>query len=105
MSKPLMVTTTFANQADALRLARLLLERKLIACAQLSGSTQSLYWWQNEIVDATEIVMTMKTTKCLFAELAQVIQEHHPYDVPEIVGTEIVAISQSYRNWLESEVK
>ena len=105
MTKPLVVTTTLANREDALRLARLLLERKLIACAQLSDSVQSLYWWQNEIVDAREIVLTMKTTNDLFAELTQIIQDQHPYDVPEIIGTEIVATSQPYLDWLESEVK
>ena len=46
MKTIVLISTTLENKADAERIAELLLERKLIACAQISGPITSLYRWK-----------------------------------------------------------
>jgi uncharacterized protein involved in tolerance to divalent cations len=37
--------------------------------------------------------------------VAAAIRSLHPYDVPEIVATEIVYADEAYRLWLEQETR
>ena len=46
--KPIAVVTTVANREDAHRLARILVERKLAALAQIS-EIESIYHWQGDV--------------------------------------------------------
>lgn len=105
MTEPIIVTTTLEEHEAAERLARLLLEKKLIACAQILGPGRSLYWWQGKIVEASEVVLAMKTDRSYFDRIQQFIKAEHPYQVPEIVATAIVCGSSDYLDWLNGELR
>jgi periplasmic divalent cation tolerance protein len=105
MSVPLLVTTTVESRGDAEKLSRILLEKRLIACAQIAGPVSSSYWWLGEIVSSQEYVLTMKSDEFRYEELEQVILEIHPYETPEIVATVMVHVSEGYRQWLEKELR
>lgn len=105
MNTPLQITTTFEGRDDAERLARVLLERRLIACARIAGPVSSSYWWQGGIVSSEEYVLTMKSDESQYRELERVILELHPYEVPEIVATVITHVSAGYQQWLEKELR
>ena len=97
------VTTTVERKEDGERLASLLLERRLVACAQISGPLTSLYRWQGETVTAAEYLLTLKTRRSLFRQVEELLREEHPYQVPEILGDEAAAASQAYAEWVEGE--
>jgi len=105
MPVPLLVTTTVESRGDAEKLSRVLLEKRLIACARIAGPESSSYWWQGQIVSAQEYVLTMKSDDSRYKELEQVILELHPYDVPEIAATAMTHVSDGYRQWLEKELR
>lgn len=105
MSEPIVVSTTLEEPGDAERLARLLLEKRLIACAQIFGPGKSLYWWQGEIAEASETLLTMKTDRQLLPVVEQLIKAEHPYQVPEIVVTAISGGSREYLDWLAGELR
>lgn len=100
-----MVTTTCETGEDAQGLAQLLLKMRLAACVQISSPIQSFYRWQGEIAADGEFLVTMKSERRMFERLASTIKEHHPYDVPEIIATEIVAIDNDYLTWLAEELR
>lgn len=102
--QPIIVTTSCESGEDAQRLARLILEKRLAACVQISSPIQSYYWWKGEIAADGEFLLTMKSERRLFERISSTIKEHHPYDVPEIVATEIVAIDKAYLTWLTEEL-
>jgi periplasmic divalent cation tolerance protein len=104
MDIPLLITTTLESRADAEKLSTLLLHKRLIACAQISGPVSSSYWWQGEIVHSDEYLLTMKSNERRYQELEQVLRESHPYEVPEIVATAMTHLSEGYRHWLEEEL-
>lgn len=103
--QPIIVTTTCETVEDAQRLAQLILEKRLAACVQISSPIRSFYWWQGEIAADGEFLVTMKSERRIFERIASTIKEHHPYDVPEIVATEIVAIDKDYLAWLAEELR
>ncbi|MBU0943021.1 MAG: divalent-cation tolerance protein CutA [Proteobacteria bacterium] len=104
MSDALIVTTTFARREDALILGKLLLTKRLIACAQVSGPVQSLYWWKGKIEEDEEYCLIMKSSTALWKTLEEEIRLNHPYEVPEIVAISPAAVSADYGQWLLEEL-
>jgi periplasmic divalent cation tolerance protein len=84
------------------RIARVLLEQRLIACANLITHVQSFFTWEGETKADEEVLMILKTRATLFqAELIPIIRALHPYEVPEIIAMPIVMGADSYMNWIE----
>jgi periplasmic divalent cation tolerance protein len=101
----IVVSTTVENKADAERLASILIEGRLVACAQISSPLTSMYRWQGKIVTAEEFLLVLKTRKSLYETVAQVLRREHPYQVPEVVGQEIDMIDERYSAWIAEETK
>ena len=104
MSDVIQVVTTTSNRADAERLARALVEQRLAACVQIDGPITSIYHWQGAIETAEEWRLTVKSLGALYDRLEAAIRAIHSYDTPEIVATPVIAVSEAYRRWLESQV-
>jgi periplasmic divalent cation tolerance protein len=102
MTEAFMVYTSFSNEADAERVTRVLLEERLIACANLIPGARSLYRWNNEIKDEHEVVAIMKTRKQDWTVLLSRLHELHPYEVPECVAVRIAAGAPKYMEWLDA---
>ena len=49
--------------------------------------------------------MRIKTAKHLFNTVSKIITKNHPYEVPEIISTEIIYIEEKYKNWLKTSLK
>ena len=105
MGEYLQVFTTTAAKEEAERMARALVERRLVACAQVLGPITSTYRWQGRVEVAQEWLLLLKTKRALYGELERAIRELHPYEVPEIVAVPVTAGSQQYLEWLEGALK
>ncbi len=103
MTPYIQVVTTVADTTQAEQLAASLLEQRLAACVQIAPCA-SWYRWQGAIEQSNEQVCTIKSRRDLFPELCRTIQKIHPYEVPEILATPVVAGAESYLNWLEQEL-
>ena len=101
----LQVVTTTSREADAERIARTLLERRLAACVQIAGPVTSLYWWKGVLETSEEWLCSIKTGEAQYAALEKAIRKVHPYEVPEIVAIPIVAGSKDYLKWLQGELR
>lgn len=97
----LAVLTTVASRVDAQRLARALVERDLVACAQIS-EIESFYRWQGALQHEPEFRLLCKTTAALYEALEQAILELHPYELPAIHAFAIERISGAYADWIAS---
>ncbi len=98
------VRTTTETKADAEKIARLAVESRLAACAQIVGPIDSTYWWQGALENAAEYLLLLKTRETLFDTLRDAILSVHPYETPEIVALPITNASPSYLAWLENEI-
>ena len=105
MKNYIQVITTSARREDAVRIAGVLVEKRLAACVQILGPVVSVYRWQGEIEQAEEWQCLIKSREDLFEEIVSNIHAIHPYTTPEIIATEISAGSEAYRQWLHAELK
>lgn len=101
----LVVLTTVEKQADGERLARLLVERELAACVQVLPPMVSIYRWQGNVEQASEVLLLIKTTGAAYPRLEAAIKENHPYQTPEIVALPVEAGSGEYLSWLTGSIK
>ena len=105
MTEMLIVFTTFADAGDAARVVRALVEERLIACGSLLPGGRSLYRWQGEVADQSEVVVLMKIRKQDWTALISRLHELHPYDTPECIAVRIAAGAPKYMAWLESALE
>ena len=101
MTEALIVFSTFANEADAARVARVLVEERLVACAQLVPGARSIYRWQDEVREDAEVVVLMKTRKQDWTALLSRLHELHPYETPECIAVRVAAGAPKYMAWLD----
>ena len=98
------IYSTAANQEEADKLSKLILENKLAACVN-SWPIRSRYVWEGVLKDETEIVMIVKTSEEKFQEIEQLIVENHSYDVPCIVAIDIKRMNPEFKQWVVSALQ
>ena len=104
MTPYIQVVTTVADRTQAEQLAAHLLEQRLAACVQITPCN-SFYHWQGAIEQSAEMVCTIKSRRDLFPEICRLIRISHPYQVPEILATPVIAGGESYLGWMEKELR
>ena len=97
------VTAPDAEGAKAL--ADALLERRLIACANLLPGMRSLYRWRGRTEDDAEVAMILKTTADRVDPALAAIEELHPYEVPCAVAWPVEAGLGAYLDWVREETR
>ena len=98
------IKTTFDNKDEAIKMAKLLLGKNLISCAQI-GEIQSLYHWKNKIENEKEYILTMKSKETLYDEIEKTIKANHSYEVAEIIALSILKGSKEYLSWIDETTK
>ena len=104
MPEHLLVITTVGNEDDARKVAKSLVERRLVACVNVSEPVRSFYHWKGNLEDDSEHMLFMKTRADLFPDLEIAIGEIHPYDVPELIAVPIERGSTAYLGWIDENV-
>jgi periplasmic divalent cation tolerance protein len=99
------VTTTLPDQAAAERLAMVLVEERLAACAQIHGPVRSIYRWAGKMEQAEEWYCHFKTTLARLPRLQVRVRELHPYEVPEIIAVPILQGNPDYLKWIQDTVR
>lgn len=95
-----LVTTDSESAAQAL--ARTLVEQRLAACVNILP-IQSVYRWQDQIEQAAEWQLLIKTDWACLHDLQAAIHEQHSYDLPEIIALPIESGSGPYLAWISQE--
>jgi periplasmic divalent cation tolerance protein len=104
MSDLWQVSTTTGTREVAERIAIELVDRRLAACAQVSGPIVSTYRWEGKIENAEEWLCTAKTSREHLPAIQEVLTRLHPYELPELVAVPIVGGSEAYLKWVAEQV-
>ena len=104
MTDKIIVLSTCSSTAEADRIARQLLEKRLAACVNVVAGARSIYRWQGAIEEAAEWLLIIKSRQGLWEELRAEIQRLHSYEVPEVLMLAIEDGSPAYLDWLNEEL-
>ena len=102
MTDKIVVFSTCASEEEAEKLARLVVEQGLAACASIVPNVRSYYRWQGAVETAGEYLLVIKSARRQFAALSAAIERAHSYEVPEVLAVPVVAASAPYLAWLEA---
>jgi len=96
------VLTNEANSTIADKLAKELLNKRLVACINLR-EIKSYFSWEDKMEEVNEVELLIKTTRKNLAKVIDVIQCSHTYQTPEILYWD-VSTSEKYRDWVKDVV-
>jgi len=96
---------TVPNFEEGKKIAKILLDNKLVACVNIIQNIYSIYRWKGEIEEANEALLLIKTIEENTESLIQKIKELHSYNTPECVGFKIDKGSEEYLNWITNVIE
>ena len=102
MREVLVLITTESNEGIAKNIAILLLQKKLAACVSIKN-VYSIYKWEDDIEEAKEIEITIKSKPELKDDLIMFLKKMTSYSVPQIIYKEFQAESKYY-DWLSKTI-
>lgn len=85
------------------RIARTLVEERLVACAALLPGVTSVYRWQGRVETSTEVQLVLKTARARADETVARVRALHPYEVPEILVLPVATGLPAYLGWVAAE--
>ena len=94
------VFCTFPNIEKARQIGTVLVERQLVACANLIPKIESIYCWEGKVERADEVLGVFKVSESNYAALEVTLSELHPYDVPEVIAVDVEAGLPAYLRWV-----
>lgn len=98
-----MVFVTCKDEEEAKKIARATVSKRLAACATVTKSVKSLYWWRGEIEETEENLVMIKSKINLLGKLIKEITSLHSYETPEIVALPIIGGLKDYLQWVDKE--
>jgi len=104
MQQYIQIQITFPTAELAQQMATTLVREKLVACAQVCGTVQSVYTWKGVCETSSETLLLAKTTLPLFERVESAVRADHPYECPQIVALPIVTANADYLGWLEEQL-
>lgn len=93
------VVTTLPSLEQAQALARTLVQRRLVACAQIEP-IESLYIWDGALQQGPEVRLLLKTVAPLYDRVAEAITALHSYELPAIHAVVLDPIAADYAQWI-----
>ena len=98
----IIVYITCRNAAEAGKISRHLLKKKLIACSNMH-KIKSMYWWNGKIVVGSEIAIIAKSTEKNYSAIKKEVKKLHSYKIPCILKIN-VDVNDEYCKWVEGEI-
>lgn len=93
---------TASTEKEGRDIAKKLLSKKLIACANIFPIT-SVFFWDNDLQEDQEVGIIMKTQDVLVDSAIEEFKALHSYEVPCIVSWKIEKGNQDYLAWISNE--
>ena len=98
------VTSTMPEDILADDIAEVMVEKRLVACAQVSGPVESTYLWRGALEQNSECRLSLKTTESRLGDVIALLRARHPYEVPEITVKTFDWVLEEYAKWVHEVV-
>ncbi|HEY8450272.1 MAG TPA: divalent-cation tolerance protein CutA [Bacillota bacterium] len=103
MTDRVLIYVTTSGEEEAVRIARTLVEERLVACANVVPAVRSFYRWEGALQDDREAAFFAKTTRDRVDDVIRRVRELHSYQVPAILALPVLAGNAAYLAWVGDE--
>ncbi|MFH1053924.1 MAG: divalent-cation tolerance protein CutA [Candidatus Woesearchaeota archaeon] len=99
----ILIYITCKDKAEAKKISKILLEKRLIACSNFFPA-ESMYWWKGKIEDQDEFAIIAKSTEAKFNSIKEAVKANHSYDIPciEMIKT---SANKEFEEWVKRETR
>lgn len=95
---------TSDSMQEAKEIAKTLVKKKWVACANILPHVDSFYLWDDKLQEDKEVKVFFKTKDAFFARVRDYIIEHANYDVPEVSKISISDANPDYIAWMSEHL-
>ncbi len=99
----IIVYVTCKDMAEAKKICRHLLDKKLVACGNRLPS-KTMYRWKGKLVDGDEVVLLLKTVSVNFEKIQKEIKKIHSYELPAIIKLNCDA-TEEFEKWIKDSLR
>jgi periplasmic divalent cation tolerance protein len=96
---------TAGSRQEAAKIGKELVYSRLAACVNILDNMSSIYMWQGEVQEDSEVVMIAKTTEDRVPQLVEKVKSLHSYECPCVVSIPVSGGNQAFLDWIAEEVK
>lgn len=100
-----LVYITTSDIEEARRIAKTLVEKRLVACANIVPEIESLYWWEGKINCEEEALIFAKTVREKVKNVIEEVKKLHSYEIPAIVSFDVLEGNKNFLDWISEEVE
>jgi periplasmic divalent cation tolerance protein len=101
----ILAISTCPDEVVARRIAEALVIEKLATCVNRIAGVRSSYIWDGILQDDAEILLIIKSTAVQLPYLERRLSELHPYELPELVVTQVTGGNERYLDWIRRYVR
>lgn len=97
-----LVYITTSDSKEAKSIGRTLVEEQLATCVNIMDGMESIYRWEDEIVEDQETILIAKTPYHNVKALTERVEELHSYDCPCVISLQLSEQegNEEYQHWL-----
>ena len=95
---------TCADKKEANKIIKLLLNKKLVACAKKMPVSSS-FLWKGKIDSDNEALVMMESIESKFDEIEKEVRKHHSYDTFVLVSLPVTKASRGVIDWIKESLE
>ena len=95
---------TASNKKEANQIAEKLLDKKLIACANIINNVNSYFVWTNKVQSSKETIICGKTISKNQKKIIYLVKKLHSYSVPCVIFFDIKNGNKDFLKWIKRSV-
>ena len=93
-----------SNKKEAEKIAKKLLKKKLIACANVISNVHSYFVWKNKVQSSKEVIICGKTTSKNQKKIIHTVKKVHSYSVPCVIFFNVKNGNKDFLKWIKQSV-
>ncbi len=101
----ILIYCTVPNKKIAKEIATLIIKNRFAACVSITDNVESMFSWDGEFCKEKELLLSIKTVRENFEKINTLINDLHPYNVPEVIAVPVINCSEDYMKWIVHETE
>ena len=101
----IIIKTTSDSHKTMKDITNALLNKRYAACVNIVPRMRSKYVLDGRIVESREVMLLIKTSEDLEANVYKTIKKLHNYDIPEISTIKTENVDKDYAKWLKGSLQ